>query len=77
MVSIQLDAAHEKRLDELAKGRGQDAADLASHIVVEYLDFQTLPTDSDQQWGEASVALTPEIMDQASAFFPRAHRKEL
>ena len=57
MVSIQLDPAHERRLGELARGQGQDAAELARRVLVDYLDFQGLPKDSDDAWAEASARL--------------------
>ncbi len=63
MVSIHLDPIHEKQLGELAKSQGQDAADLARRVLIDYLDLQSLPHESDGQWAEASVALTPEVID--------------
>ena len=64
MVSIQLDPRHQECLDDLAKRRGENATDLARRIVVDYLDFQALPRDTEDDWADASVALTPEILDQ-------------
>jgi predicted transcriptional regulator len=62
MITIELDARHEDRLTQMAKDEGQDAAELARHILVNFLDFQELVPDSDEEWAKASVALTPEIM---------------
>lgn len=66
MLSIDLDPAHQERLDKLAESQGQNADALARRIVLDYLDFQTLPTDSDDAWAEASVALTPEFVERES-----------
>jgi hypothetical protein len=64
MVAFNLDPIHQARLEELARTRGQDGASLARQILVDYLDFQSLPNDSEETWAEASVARTPEFMDQ-------------
>jgi predicted transcriptional regulator len=64
MVAFNLDPAHQQRLDELAHSQGQDGAALARQVLMDYLDFQDLPTDSERAWAEASVAMTPEFMDQ-------------
>ncbi len=64
MIAIQLDTAHQKRLEELAAAKGQDGTELARRIIIDFLDFGELPRTSDEQWAEASVALTPEIVDQ-------------
>lgn len=64
MVSIQLDPTQMERLDNLAKRRGENADELARRVLVDFLDFSRLENDTDDDWAEASVALTPEIMDQ-------------
>ncbi|MEX2172813.1 MAG: hypothetical protein WD872_00540 [Pirellulaceae bacterium] len=64
MVAFNLDPARQQRLDELANSQGQDGATLARQVVMDYLDFQALPNDSEEAWAEASVAMTPEFMDQ-------------
>jgi predicted transcriptional regulator len=64
VVSVQLDPDHQARLDELARSQGQDGASFAARILTDYLDFEALPKESDTAWAEASVALTPEVMDQ-------------
>ena len=64
MIRIDLDSTQQKRLDELAKAQGQDGAALARRIVLDHLDFEALPHDSDDARAEASIALVPEIMDQ-------------
>jgi len=64
MVAFNLDPVHQQRLDELARSQGQDGATLARQVLVDYLDFQALPNDSEEAWAEASVAMTPEFMDQ-------------
>ena len=64
MISIDLDPAHQKRLDSLAKAQGQDGATLARSVLVDYLDFQALSNDSDADWAEASIALAPEVMGE-------------
>lgn len=62
MISIELDAAHQRRLYSLAQSQGQDGATLARRVLVDYLDFQALPADSDADWADASLALAPEVM---------------
>ncbi|MCI0358244.1 MAG: hypothetical protein L0211_07160 [Planctomycetaceae bacterium] len=64
MVAFNLDPIHQQRLDELARSQGQDGATLARQVLMDYLDFQALPNDSEEVWAEASVAMTPEFMDQ-------------
>lgn len=64
MISIDLDPTHQQRLDSLAQSQGQDGATLARRVLIDYLDFQALPSDSDADWAEASIALTPEVMDE-------------
>lgn len=62
MLSITLDPTHQQRLDELAQARGQDGPTLARQVLLDYLDFQALPSDADSAWAEAAVALTPEVL---------------
>jgi predicted transcriptional regulator len=62
MISIDLDPTHQQRLDSLAKSQGQDGATLARRVLMDYLDFQALPADSDADWAEASIAMSPEVM---------------
>jgi len=64
MVSIQLDAVQQRRLNELAKSQGENGEAFAHRILVDYLDFHGLPSDSEDDWARVSVALTPEIMQQ-------------
>lgn len=64
MVAFNLDPVHQQRLDELARSQGQDGATLARQVLMDYLDFQALPSDSEEAWAEASIAMTPEFMDQ-------------
>jgi hypothetical protein len=63
MVDIKLDAIHKKRLEQLAKSEGRGAEDVARRILVDYLDLLSLPVESDDLWADASVALTPEVLD--------------
>ncbi|HZL89801.1 MAG TPA: hypothetical protein VFB96_15655 [Pirellulaceae bacterium] len=63
MISIELDPAQQKQLDSLAASQGQDGATLARQILLDYIEFQNVPSDTDDQWAEASIALTPEIME--------------
>lgn len=65
MVAINLDPVHQQRLDELARSQGQDVSTLARQVLIDYLDFQALPSDSEEAWAEASIAMTPEFTDQA------------
>jgi hypothetical protein len=64
MVAIELGPIDQDRLHRLAASQGQDEATLARRILLDYLDLQALPTDSDADWAESSIALAPEIMDQ-------------
>ncbi|HEY2414434.1 MAG TPA: hypothetical protein VGI40_19470 [Pirellulaceae bacterium] len=66
MVAINLDQAHLDRLDLLAKSQGQQATDLARRIIVDFLDLESLPADTDEDWAEASVQLAPEVMGDDS-----------
>jgi predicted transcriptional regulator len=63
MVAFNLDPVHQQRLDELAQSKGQDGATLARQVLMDYLDFQVLPNDSEEAWAEASVAMAPEFME--------------
>jgi len=66
MIAIDLEVADQERLDRLAKSLGSDSERLARQIVVDYLDFQALPNDSEEAWAEAAITLAPEIMDVES-----------
>jgi predicted transcriptional regulator len=61
MITLELDIAHEQRLEDLARRRGRNVSQLVSHIIEIYLDAQSWVHDSAEQWAEASTALTPEI----------------
>ena len=64
MVTIELDPARERHLDELARSQGADAALLAQRILSDYLDFVSLPeTEDDDAWAEASVKLAAEAFE--------------
>ncbi|HEV3022890.1 MAG TPA: hypothetical protein VGX76_10495, partial [Pirellulales bacterium] len=64
MVAIQLDHGREELLDQLARAEGADPAEVARRVLEDYLDFRSLPTDDVADWADASVRLTPEIMDE-------------
>jgi predicted transcriptional regulator len=66
MVTIQLDQRREQRLGQLAQAQGQDATRLAQRIIEDYLDFQTLPPDTEEAWAAASVQLAAEVFDDES-----------
>jgi len=66
MITIDLEPAQQQRLDSLAESQGEDARSLARRILLDYLDFQLLPSDTAADWAEASVALAPEVMGQDS-----------
>jgi hypothetical protein len=66
MVAINLDQAHLDQLDLLAKSQGQQATELARRIIVDFLDLESLPADTDADWAEASVQLTQEVMGEDS-----------
>jgi hypothetical protein len=61
MVTLQLDLANEEQLEELAKRSGQEVGQLATRIIQAYLDAQGWSHDSEEQWAEASAALTAEV----------------
>lgn len=63
MVAFNLDPAHQQRLDELAKSRGQDGPELARQVLIDFLDFQALPEDSEEAWAEASVKMAAEFAE--------------
>ena len=62
MITIQLDPALEQRLRRLAESRGQDLSQLAQRVLEEFLDVQAWNEDSEDDWANASVAMTPEIL---------------
>jgi len=64
MVTVQLKPEQERQLQKLASASGQDASELAARILSDYLMFQTLSEDTEEQWAESSVALTSEILDR-------------
>ena len=58
MVTIELDPARERHLDELARSQGEDVALVAQRILSDYLDFVSLPEkEDDDAWAEASVKM--------------------
>lgn len=66
MISFQLDPVTEQRLRQLAASQGQDMAALAKRVLEEFLEFQSLQPDTEEEWAEASVALTPEVLPRES-----------
>ena len=66
MISIDLDAAYQERLNSMAAAQGEDGPSLARRVLLDFLDFQALPADSEAAWAEASVALAPEVMGPES-----------
>ena len=66
MVAIDLDQAHLERLDALAKSEGRQPSELARRIVLDFLDLESLPADSNADWAQASVELSPEILGDES-----------
>ena len=62
MIAIELDSKQQSQLNALAAAQGQDGVTLARRVLLEYLEFQALPADSDDTWANASVELTPEFM---------------
>lgn len=62
MINIRLDPSREKQLHEIAARLGQDPVDLARRIIEVHLDNTSCPADREEDWAEASVALTKEIM---------------
>lgn len=62
MITIHLDPAREERLRQLAESQGQDKSQLAQRVLEDFLDAKAWPEDSSDDWADASVALTPEIL---------------
>jgi predicted transcriptional regulator len=62
MISVNLDSTHQRQFDELAAAVGEDSGSLARRIIMDYLDFQALPFDSEEEWSAASTALASEVM---------------
>jgi predicted transcriptional regulator len=63
VVTIELDAAKEQRLREIAASQGQDLAELARRVLEDFLDVQSWEADTSEDWAEASAALAPEILE--------------
>jgi len=64
MIPVDLDSTHQRQFDELAAAAGEDSASMARRIILDYLDFQALPADSEEEWAAASIALAPEVMGE-------------
>jgi hypothetical protein len=64
MISVTLDTTHQRLFDELAAAAGEDSNSLARRIILDYLDFQALPADTEEHWSAASIALAPEFMGE-------------
>ncbi len=62
MVAIQLDRGREDLLDMLARAEGAEPAEIARRVLEDFLDFRSLPKDIAEDWSEASVQLTSEVM---------------
>jgi hypothetical protein len=62
MVSIELNANQERILGQLAAEQGESVTEFLSRIVADYLDLESMATDTEEMWAEASIALAPEIM---------------
>jgi hypothetical protein len=62
MISIHLDPHCERRLAELAHVQGTDPVEFATTILLDYLNFH-LPSEPDDAWAEASIALAPEVYE--------------
>jgi predicted transcriptional regulator len=65
VVTIELDSVAQERLDGLARLQGQDSSTLARRILLDYLDFQALPPDTAEDWAAASIALSPEVLEDS------------
>jgi predicted transcriptional regulator len=62
MLQIELGRDKERRFAELAESRGETASNFAQALLEHYLDFQTWPTDSAEEWAAASERLAREVM---------------
>ena len=58
MITIHLDPTREERLRQLAESQGQDKSQFAQRV----LEARAWPEDSSDDWADASIALTPEIL---------------
>jgi predicted transcriptional regulator len=66
MITIDLDTETERRLRQLAESLGQEISSLAARVIEEYIERLIGAGDSPEQWAEASVALTPEVLADES-----------
>jgi predicted transcriptional regulator len=64
MVRVQLDAARERRLRELAESRGQDVSAFARAVLEDCVDLESLPPDTEEDWAEASAKLAGEVLGE-------------
>ena len=64
MISLELEPETERRLRELASVRQEDPAQLVIRALEEYLDLQGWDEDTEQEWAEASVRLSAEILPE-------------
>ena len=64
MVTLKLDGAREQRLRELAESRGQDLATFARTVLEDFVDFEIMPPDSEEEWAEASAQLAGEVFGE-------------
>jgi predicted transcriptional regulator len=66
MITIDLDTETERLLRRLAESLGQEVSALASRAIEDYLERLSGAGDSAEQWAEASVTLTPEVLADES-----------
>ena len=66
MIALDLDPTTEERLRQLAASEGVDLPAFVRRVLADHLQFQAWPADSEEQWADTSVALTPEVMPSES-----------
>lgn len=66
MISVDLTPEREQQLRSFAQSHQQEVSDLARRVLEEFLDHQAWKPDLVEDWAEASVAMTPEILPNES-----------
>jgi len=66
MITISLDPARESQFKRLAESRHEDVGHLARQVLEDFVDANSWREDTDEEWAESSVALTPEVFPAES-----------
>jgi predicted transcriptional regulator len=62
MITVDLDHDRQQRIAKLAETRGQSVSRFAQGVLEHYIDFQTWPLDSEEDWAVASENLVREVL---------------